>query len=115
LNTVRGYEFRSIVGTKAGYANIELRFPLIDVLVTPVIAVTGIRANLFLDVGGASLPGQPFLFWKNHRLVDGLASVGYGLSFNMLGLELHWDFAKRTDLHSTNGKFRTQFWIGEVF
>jgi WD40 repeat protein len=115
LNTLRGYEYQSIVGTKAGYANIELRFPLIDVLVTPIIAVTGIRANVFLDVGGASLPGQPFVFWKNHRLVDGLASAGYGISFNMLGLELHWDFAKRTDLHSTDGKFRTQFWIGEVF
>ncbi len=115
LNTLRGYEYQSIVGTKAGYANIELRFPLIDVLVTPIIALTGIRANLFLDVGGASLPGQPFVFWKNHRLVDGLASVGYGISFNMLGLQLHWDFSKRTDLHRTDGKLRTQFWIGEVF
>jgi hypothetical protein len=52
---------------------------------------------------------------KNRRLVDGLASVGYGFSFNLLGLELHFDFAKRTDLRVTNGKFRSQFWIGEVF
>ena len=44
-----------------------------------------------------------------------LAAVGYGLSFNMLGLELHWDFAKRTDLRNVYGKFRTEFWIGEVF
>jgi Tol biopolymer transport system component len=115
LNTVRGYDFRSIVGTKAGFANVELRFPLIDVLVTPVIAFTGIRANLFFDIGGATFPGQQYKFWQNHRLVDGVASVGYGISFNMLGLELHWDFAKRTDLRTTNGKFRTQFWIGEVF
>jgi Periplasmic component of the Tol biopolymer transport system len=115
LNTLRGYDFRSIVGTKAGFANVELRFPLIDVLATPIVTFTGIRANLFLDVGAAALPGQPFIFWKNHQLVNGLASVGYGFSFNMLGLELHWDFAKRTNLRNTTGKFRTEFWIGEVF
>ncbi len=115
LNTLRGYSFRSIIGTRAGYANVEMRFPLIDVLATPIITFTGIRANLFFDVGGANFPGQPYTFWKNHKLVDGLASVGYGFSFNMLGLELHWDFAKHTDLRHVNGKFKTEFWIGEVF
>ena len=29
LNTLRGYDFRSIVGTRAGFANLEYRFPLI--------------------------------------------------------------------------------------
>ncbi len=115
LNTVRGYDFRSIIGTRAAYANLELRFPLIDVLATPIIAITGIRANLFFDVGGANFPGQPYTFWRNHRLVDGVAAVGYGVAFNLLGLELHWDFAKRTDLRHVNGKFHTEFWIGEVF
>jgi len=115
LNTLRGYEFQSIIGTQAAYANVELRFPLIDVLATPIVAFTGIRANLFFDVGGAKLPGQSYTFWRNRRLVDGLAAVGYGISFNMLGLDLHWDFAKRTDLRNVNGKFRTEFWIGEVF
>jgi len=115
LNTVRGYDFRSIVGTQAGYANVELRFPLIDVLATPVVAFTGIRANLFFDIGGAKLPGQKYTFLKDRRLVNGVASVGYGISLNMFGLELHWDFAKRTDLRNVYGKFRTEFWIGEVF
>ena len=49
------------------------------------------------------------------RNVDGVASVGYGLSFNFMGLELHWDFAKRFDLKQTTGKARTEFWIGETF
>ena len=40
LNTVRGYEFRSIIGTQAAFANVELRFPLIDVLATPIMAFT---------------------------------------------------------------------------
>ena len=97
LNTLRGYDFRSIIGTRAAFANVELRFPLIDVLATPIVAFTGIRANLFFDIGAATFPGQPFTFWKNRRLVNGLASVGYGVSFNMLGLEL------ALGLRQTNG------------
>ena len=115
LNTVRGYDFRSIIGTRAAYANVELRFPLIDILATPIIAFTGIRGNLFFDIGGANFPGQPYTFWKNRQLVNGVAAVGYGVSFSLLNLELHFDFAKRTDLRNVDGKFRTEFWIGEVF
>lgn len=115
LNTLRGYPFQSIIGTKAAFANVELRFPLVDVLAFPGVVFQGIRGNLFFDVGAASFPGEPFRFWQNHRLVNGLASVGYGFSINFLNLELHFDFAKRTDLRTTDGKFRTEFWVGQVF
>jgi hemolysin activation/secretion protein len=115
LNTLRGYDFQSIIGNQAAFANFEFRFPLIDFLATPLIYFREIRGNLFFDIGGARFAGQPYTFIKNGRLVDGLASVGYGLSFNFLGLELHWDFAKRTDLKQSMGKFRTEFWIGETF
>ena len=115
LNTLRGYDFRSIVGNQAAFANFEFRFPFIDVLATPLLVLTQVRGDLFFDIGGAKFNGQPYTFWKNGRLVDGAASVGYGLSFNFLGLELHWDFARRTDLKQSYGKFRTEFWIGETF
>jgi Tol biopolymer transport system component len=115
LNTLRGYDFRSIVGNQAAFANFEFRFPLIDVIATPILAFTGVRGDLFFDIGGAKFNGQPYTFLKNGRLVDGAASVGYGLSFNFWGLELHWDFAKRTDLKNSYGKKRTEFWIGETF
>ena len=115
LNTLRGYDFRSIVGNQAAFANFEFRFPLIDVIATPILAFTGVRGDLFFDIGGAKFSGQPYTFLKNGRLVDGAASVGYGLSFNFWGLELHWDFAKRTDLKNSYGKKRTEFWIGETF
>ena len=68
-----------------------------------------------MDIGGAKFSGQPYKFYENGRLKDGVASVGYGLSFNFLGLELHWDFAKRTNFKESNGKFRTEFWIGDTF
>ena len=115
LNTVRGYDFQSIVGSEAGFANVEFRFPLIDVLQMPFLQLTGIRGNLFFDIGGAKFRGQPYTFMQHGRLVDGAASMGYGLSFNFLGLELHWDFARRSDLKQSNGKARTEFWIGETF
>jgi outer membrane protein assembly factor BamA len=115
LNTLRGVDFRSIIGNQAAFANFEFRFPLIDVLATPILAFTQIRGNLFFDIGGAKFSGQPYTFWENGRLKEGKASVGYGLSFNFLGLELHWDFAKRTDLKQSFGKYKTEFWIGETF
>jgi outer membrane protein assembly factor BamA len=115
LNTLRGYDFRSIIGNQAAFANLEFRFPLIDLLATPVFALQQVRGTLFLDIGGARFGGQPYKFIKGGRLVDGQASVGYGVSFDFMGLELHWDFAKRTDLKTTNGKFRTEFWVGETF
>ena len=40
LNTLRGYDFRSIIGNQAAFANFEFRFPLIDILATPIIAFT---------------------------------------------------------------------------
>ena len=115
LNTLRGYDFQSIIGNQAAFANFEFRFPLIDILATPIIGFRGIRGNLFFDIGGAKFKGQPYTFAQHGRLVDGLASVGYGLAFNFLGLELHWDFAKRTDLKQSSGKARTEFWIGQTF
>jgi Tol biopolymer transport system component len=116
LNTLRGYDFREFVGNRIGYANFEFRFPLVDALVIPgPVILQGMRGSIFLDVGGAAFKGQPFTLVKNSRLQDGRAAVGYGFSINLLGLELHWDFAKRTDLRDFSGKARTTFWIGETF
>jgi outer membrane protein assembly factor BamA len=116
LNTIRGYPFRSIIGSKAGFANLEFRFPLIDFLATPVLSFQGVRGNLFFDVGAATFKGQPFRFVQDGKLKDGIASIGYGFSFDFLGLELHWDFARRFDgRHTIGGKSRTEFWIGQTF
>ncbi|MEK6371479.1 MAG: BamA/TamA family outer membrane protein [Acidobacteriota bacterium] len=115
LNTVRGYPFRSIIGTRAAFANLEFRFPLIDVLATPFLVLQQIRGHFFFDIGGANFPGQPYKFGSGNRLVDGVAAIGYGISLNLLGLEVHWDFARRTDLKKTQGGIRTEFWVGETF
>ena len=115
LNTLRGYDFRTFVGNRAAFANLEYRFPLIDLIATPLFALRQIRGNLFFDIGGAYFDDEPFTFQREGRLENGAASVGYGISFNAFGMELHWDFARRTDLDEVEDKQRTTFWIGNTF
>ena len=115
LNTLRGYDFRALIGQHAGFANVELRFPLIDVLATPVIVLQQVRGALFVDVGAAHFKGQPFQFMEGGKLRDGLASVGLGISFNLLGLPVNWDFARRYVDGSLEKGYRTSFWVGQTF
>ncbi|HET7433523.1 MAG TPA: BamA/TamA family outer membrane protein [Thermoanaerobaculia bacterium] len=115
LNTLRGYDFRSIIGTRAGFMNLEFRFPLVDVLATPIMVLQQVRGVVFMDVGAATFKDQPFRFTRDGRLADAKASIGWGLSFNFMGLELHWDFAEHFNGKETEGGFRTSFWIGETF
>ena len=115
LNTLRGYDFRTLIGQHAGFANIELRFPLIDVLATPVMVLQQVRGTLFFDVGAAHFDDRPFRFMEDGKLRDGKASVGFGVSFNFWGMQLNWDFARRYDLQEMEKDFRTSFWIGQTF
>jgi outer membrane protein assembly factor BamA len=115
LNTLRGYDFRTLIGQYAGFANVEFRFPLIDVLATPVLVLQQVRGALFFDIGAARFEGRPFAFMQDGRLQDAKASVGLGVSFNLLGLQLNWDFAKRYDFEELEKGYRTSFWIGQTF
>lgn len=119
LDDLRGFDFRSLAGTDAFFTNLELRFPLIDVLATPVIAFQGIRGNLFLDIGAAWFSEfQDFQFYNSQedRLEDAIAAFGYGFTFRLFGLQLNWDFAKRWNFQNTLDEgYRTSFWIGSRF
>ncbi len=118
LDTVRGFDFRSLVGDRAFYSNLELRFPLIDTLATPIFRFQGVRGVIFLDVGGAWFDDfQSFDFYDedNDRLQDGIASYGYGLTIRLFGLDLNIDFAKRWDFDSSSSGFESSIWIGRRF
>jgi outer membrane protein assembly factor BamA len=116
---VRGYQFREFVGDRGFFTNLEFRFPLIDVLATPVFGFQGIRGVVFVDVGGAWYDDlQDFELWDSDasQLGDALASYGYGFTVRFAGLDLNWDFAKRTrfgDDEETD--FSSAFWIGTRF
>jgi len=118
LDTLRGFDFRSLVGDRAGFANVEFRFPMVDLLATPFLGFQGIRGVLFMDVGGAYFKnGPPFKFYNSdlHSLQDGVASYGYGVTVNLFGLDLNWDFAKQYDFKQSHGGYRSAFWIGTRF
>ncbi len=118
LDTLRGFDFRSLVGDRAGFANLEFRFPMVDLLATPFLGFQGIRGVVFMDIGGAYFKdGPPFKFFNSdlHQLQDGVASYGYGVTVNLFGLDLNWDFAKQYDFKQTHGSYRSAFWIGTRF
>ena len=116
LDTLRGYEYHSFAGNRAAYLNVEWRFPLIDHLVFPWLYLRDVRGRLFVDVGAAwfDMPSykQDFTFMEDGRLKDGVSSYGFGISADLLGLPMHWDFAKRWDFKTAESDRRTTFWIG---
>ena len=117
LDTLRGLDFREVIGNTVAFANFEYRFPLIDLLAFPVGGFRNIRAHVFFDIGGGALKDQNFKFWDSseRQLIDGKASYGLGFQLELLGLELHWDFARLTDLKHTLSGFKTAFYIGATF
>ena len=57
---MRGYEYLEFVGQKAFFANAELRFPLIEAMLTPIGVMGGFRGVFFFNLGGAGNNGSPF-------------------------------------------------------
>ena len=123
LDTLRGYDYATVIGNKIFYINSEFRFPLIDILATPILAFQGVRGRIFLDVGGGWLNGQSFVFWTDGQLngltnpgaPGGLASFGGGFSVYFLGLPWNVDFAKRWDFKHTLSDWQSTFYVGTTF
>jgi outer membrane protein assembly factor BamA len=55
---MRGYEYLEFIGHNAFFGNAELRFPLIEAMLTPVGVLGGVRGVAFFNVGGASFNDQ---------------------------------------------------------
>ena len=73
---MRGYEYLEFVGHDAGFVDAELRFPLIEAMLTPIGVLGGIRGTFFFNLGGASLNGTPFqLFSRSTEQVT--PTVGF--------------------------------------
>ncbi len=120
LDTLRGFNYRSILGDRVFVTNIEYRFPLLDAFIGPFFDFRGIRGRIFLDVGGAWFEqfGETFKFWNSdeNRLQDAVSSYGWGLTVRFAGLDLNWDFSRQWDLKdSAEGGYRSSFWIGTRF
>jgi outer membrane protein assembly factor BamA len=126
---LRGYPFLAFSGSRGFFANAELRFPLIDALLTPAGFFGAIRGVFFAGIGGAAYNDEPFqVFARDTRvsrldgttvsgfgLRDAAASYGFGLTFYLFGLPLHFDWTTLTDIsHRVPGR-KFDVWIGFDF
>ena len=68
---MRGYEYLEFIGHNAFFGNAELRFPLIEAMLTPIGVLGGVRGVAFFNIGAASFnvngdtvnrSGAPFKF-----------------------------------------------------
>ena len=74
---MRGYEYLEFIGHDAGFFNAELRFPLIEAMLTPIGLMGGIRGAFFFNLGGASLNNQPFR-WFASGSEQVTPTIGFG-------------------------------------
>jgi outer membrane protein assembly factor BamA len=59
---MRGYEYLEFIGQNAVHANAELRFPLIEAMLTPIGVIGGVRGVFFFNIGGGWFNGSGFKF-----------------------------------------------------
>ena len=79
---MRGYDYLEFLGHQAFFANAELRFPLIEAMLTPVGVLGGLRGAFFFNIGGGGFNNQPFtVARRNEELYTPL--LGY--SFDLFG------------------------------
>jgi len=117
LDTYRGVDYAAIFGNSCAYANFEFRFPLIDIIALPFIAFGDIRGHIFFDIAGAKAKGGSFQLWDSdlNQLKDAQAAYGGGVDMTILGLPVHIDFARQTNLKTNLTGFKTSWYIGYTF
>jgi outer membrane protein assembly factor BamA len=128
-NDMRGYPYLSFNGNQGFYGAAELRFPIIDAMLTPAGLFGAVRGTFFFNVGGASYVNEGFSLLSSETrqsLIDGsltsrlglnnaLASYGFGLTMNMFGMPFHFDWSKLTDFAVSLEDMKFDFWIGYDF
>ena len=62
---MRGYEYLEFLGSESVFLNAELRFPLIEAMLTPLGVIGGVRGVFFANMGGGHFEGQPFKWLSN--------------------------------------------------
>ncbi len=63
---MRGYDYLQFVGQNVGFANAELRFPIIEAALTPIGVVGGVRGVFFANIGAGWFDHSGFQFATNN-------------------------------------------------
>ena len=127
IDTLRGYNYEELVGTRIGLLNLEVRVPFIDVLHFgwPIQwTLGGIRGIAFADVGGAWSdwqygPKNPFKIFAREKnrihLEDVKASIGAGLRLQLGLFSIDFAAAWHTDLSRVEPGMKYHLGLGQSF
>ncbi len=127
IDTLRGYNYEDLVGSRVGLFNIELRIPFIDVLYFgwPIRwSIGGIGGLIFADFGGTWSdlvygPDNPYQMVERDglrlRLNDLKGSIGLGLRLRLGVFSLDFAAARHTDLRSIKPGVKYHFGLGQAF
>ncbi len=127
IDTLRGYNYEELVGTRIGLLNLEVRVPFIDVLHFgwPIQwTLGGIRGIAFADVGGAWSdwqygPENPFKIFAREenriQLADVKASIGAGLRLQLGLFSIDFAAAWHTDLSRVEPGMKYHLGLGQSF
>ena len=126
IDTLRGYRYQDLIGTRMGLLNFEIRIPFIDELRFGwpfPWAIGGIRGIVFSDFGTvwseALHRDNPYNVFhkekKRYRLDDVKASIGIGLRLQLGFFSLDFDVARRTDLAEVDPDTMFHFGLSQAF
>ncbi len=62
---MHGYDYLSFLGQNAFFADAELRFPLVEAMLTPIGVLGGIRGVFFFNTSLAGFDEQPYKYFEN--------------------------------------------------
>ena len=74
---MRGYEYLQFLGQKAFFTNVELRYPLVNAVLTPFGVLGGLRGVMFFNLGGNGFSNQNFRAFA-HQTEEVPVLLGYG-------------------------------------
>ena len=113
---MRGYEYLEFTGHHGFFANAELRYPLIEAMLTPMGVVGGLRGVFFVNMGGAGISGTPFKFWTNraelHRPLLGYDTDFFGFPLPVFGPPVVVDGLRLVDGRASYGIGVESFLLG---
>ena len=118
LRGFRYYDFQTrpnLAGTRLALLSLEYRLPLVDYLIfgwPGRWGLSGIGGAVFVDAGSAW--NDEVRFFRDGRLEDLRANVGFGVRANIFYFPLKFDWAWPTDLHRFSAS-RFHFSIGPDF
>jgi hypothetical protein len=87
MGDMRGYDYLEFIGQNVVFGNVELRFPIVEAMLTPIGVLGGLRGVFFFDIGAGWFNNQGFKFSSSTtETVQRLVDVGLDANGNLVGI-----------------------------